>query len=371
MVVETKLYDSLGVKPEASQDEIRKGYRKGALKYHPDKNKSKDAEAKFKEVSQAYEILSDPAKRKEYDQYGLEYILRGGPAPSPGGGGAGAGAGGAGGMHFDTSQMPGFGGMGGGGTRTFHASFGGGRNGFSFSNPESVFGDFFRSGGANMGDDDDIFASFGGLGGGARPSGGGRTQSSRFGDAKAASRRDQTPEVQTVEKDLFLSLEELFTGTQKKMKIKRKTFDERTGVRTTQDKLLDLDIKPGLKAGSKIKFKGVGDQEEGVTQDLHFIVKEKEHPLYKRDGFDLRASVEISLKEALTGWNRHIATIDGKHVPLSGGGPTQPGREIVFPELGMPKSKKPSERGDFIVTINVKFPATLTEAQKIRLKEVL
>jgi DnaJ-class molecular chaperone len=77
-----------------------------------------------------------------------------------------------------------------------------------------------------------------------------------------------------VERPLLLTLEELFKGAHKKMKIKRKAFDEVTGKRTTQDKVLEMDIKPGLKKGSKIKFKGVGDQEEGGQQDLHFLVEE-------------------------------------------------------------------------------------------------
>lgn len=84
MVLEKNLYDALGISPNATQDEIKKGYRKGALKYHPDKNRDNpDAGEKFKEVSQAYEVLSDPEKRKVYDQYGLDYLLRGGPAPPP------------------------------------------------------------------------------------------------------------------------------------------------------------------------------------------------------------------------------------------------------------------------------------------------
>jgi len=174
--------------------------------------------------------------------------------------------------------MPGgFGGMGGmpgGGARTFHFSTGGGGGGggFSFSNPDSIFSEFFRSGGAGMGDDDDVFAQ---LGGGMGGRGGGfRTSSSRFRDSNGSSRqRPPTPEVTTVERPLPLTLEELYNGTKKKMKIKRKTFDE-TGKRSVQDKVLEMDIKPGLKAGSKIKFKGVGDQEEGGTQDLHFIVTE-------------------------------------------------------------------------------------------------
>lgn len=81
--------------------------------------------------------------------------------------------------------------------------------------------------------------------------------------------------------------------------------------------------------------------------------------------------IEIDLKESLTGWKRTIATIDGKQVPVSGGGPTPPGHTITFPDQGMPKSKKPSERGDMIVEIKVRFPTSLTPAQKAQLKEIL
>ncbi|KAI9818455.1 MAG: hypothetical protein M1827_000514 [Pycnora praestabilis] len=370
MVAETKLYDSLLVKPEATQDEIKKAYRKAALKWHPDKNKDNpNASEKFKEVSQAYEILSDPEKRKTYDQYGLEFLLRGGTeAPPPGAGGAGPG-----GMPFDSGGFSGgFPGMmgGGGGGRSFHFSTNGGSGGFSFSNPENIFSEFLRGGGAGMGDEDDIFASFGGGGMGGKP--GGFRRSSQFRDSNGGGRvRQPTPEVTTVERPLPLSLEELFKGVHKKMKIKRKTFDKATNKRTDQDRILEMDIKPGLKAGSKIKFKEVGDQEEGGTQDLHFIITEKEHPIFKRDNDDIRAVVELDLKEALTGWKRTIATIDGKQVGLSGLGPTQSGFEERFPGLGMPKSKKPTERGDFVVQIKVKFPTNLTPAQKATLKEIL
>ncbi|KAL9591306.1 MAG: hypothetical protein Q9179_007857, partial [Wetmoreana sp. 5 TL-2023] len=219
MVAETKLYDALSVSPTATQDEIKKAYRKAALKHHPDKNKDNpSAGEKFKEVSQAYEILSDPEKRKVYDQYGLEFLLRGGAeAPPPGAGGPGGMPSGFGGMPGGFGGMPG---IGGGGTRSFHFSTGGpggGSGGFSFSNPESIFADFFKQGGAGMGDDDDVFAQFTGGGGG-----GGRS-SFRDSPSDRRRRRAPTPEVTTVEKPLPLTLEELFKGTHKKMKIKRKT----------------------------------------------------------------------------------------------------------------------------------------------------
>ena len=249
-------------------------YRKAALKFHPDKNKDNpNAGEKFKEVSQAYEILSDPEKRKVYDQYGLEFLLRGGPAPSPGG------AEGAGGMPFYNGVPPGFnaGGMPGGNTRTFHfsSSGGGGNGGFNFSNPETIFSQFFKQGGAGMGDDDDIFQSFGGGGMGGFPSnnGFGGSRGSRFRQAEARERAP-TPEVTIVEKPLDVTLEQLFTGVKKKLKIKRKTLDPSTGKKKMEEKVLEIDVKQGYKAGTKIKFKGWGDQNEGESQDLHFVITE-------------------------------------------------------------------------------------------------
>ena len=167
----------------------------------------------------------------------------------------------------------GFAGMGGmpGGGRTFHFSTenGGGR-GFNFSNPESIFAEFFRQGGGGMGGEDDPFVNFASP---RRSGGGGRSFRDGNGHGQR-SRRAPTPEVTTVEKPLPVSLEDLFKGVHKKMKIKRKTFDPETGKRNMEEKVLDIDIKPGYKAGTKIKFKGVGDQEEGGTQDLHFVIAE-------------------------------------------------------------------------------------------------
>ena len=168
--------------------------------------------------------------------------------------------------------------MPGGGTRTFHFSTGGGGSGFNFSNPESIFSEFVRGGGAGMGLDEDEgfgFGGFGGVGGMPGMSGSSRTpRGAKPGRFDSGGRRTPAPEVTVVEKPLPVSLEELFSGTTKKMKIKRKTYDQATGKQSTQDRILEVPIKKGLKAGSKIKFSDVGDQVEGGTQDLHFIIQE-------------------------------------------------------------------------------------------------
>lgn len=167
--------------------------------------------------------------------------------------------------------MPGgfaFGGMpGGGGTPTFHFTTGPGGGGFRFSSAEDIFRNFAKGAGASMMDDDDIFTMLGGgFGGGARGRGAG-------GGFQQQARRAPTPEPTVVEKELPLTLEEIFHGTTKKVTTKSKTFDA-SGKRSVQEVTLEANIKPGLRAGSKIKYKGVGDQEEGGRQDVHLIVVE-------------------------------------------------------------------------------------------------
>ena len=100
-------------------------------------------------------------------------------------------------------------------------------------------------------------------------------------------------------------------------------------------------------------------------------MKQKPHLFLSRDGDDIRATVDINLKEALTGWSRKVTTIDGKQLQVSHSGPTAPTWTERFPNLGMPKSKKPTDRGDFLVGVKIKFPTSLTAQQKPQLKEIL
>jgi len=93
--------------------------------------------------------------------------------------------------------------------------------------------------------------------------------------------------------------------------------------------------------------------------------------LYTRENDDLIHTVELDLKEALTGWKRTVTTIDGKQLNIEKSGPTQPGSSDTYPDLGMPIPKKPGMRGNFIVKYNVKFPTSLSTAQKQKLREIL
>lgn len=375
MVRETKLYDVLGVKPDAPAEEIKKAYRKQALKTHPDKVSKDDKQAheKFREVSQAYEILSDPEKRKIYDQYGLEFLLRGGtspPPPSPGG------AGGAGGvppfMRSGTFPGGGFGGpAGAGGTRTGHFSFGGMPHPFTPGNPAGIWEQFISTegtgggmGGGGGGGMDGLDFDFGFS---ASPLGGhGRTRVHR----EPPNGRSKTPETTILEKPIGFSLEEIYNGTKKKLRVKRKTFDE-NGKIQREDKDLEINVKPGMKPGSKFKFKGVGDEIDGTKQDLHFIIEEKPHERFVREGDNLITTIALPLKDALVGWSRTIETIDGKRLTVSHSGPTSPTWQEPYPGLGMVNSKDPSKRGDLIVRPNIIFPQSLTPEQKQKLKEIL
>jgi DnaJ family protein B protein 4 len=108
-----------------------------------------------------------------------------------------------------------------------------------------------------------------------------------------------------------------------------------------------------------------------LFSDADANVYQKSHPLFTRENDDIKHIIELDLKEALTGWRRTVQTIDGKQLNVASGGPTGPTWTEKFPNLGMPKSKKPMERGDFIVGVKIKFPTSLTSQQKEQLKQIL
>ncbi|OCL10317.1 HSP40/DnaJ peptide-binding protein, partial [Glonium stellatum] len=176
------------------------------------------------------------------------------------------------------------------------------------------------------------------------------------------------PKITVLEMPLPLSLEELFIGTVKKMKITRKVYDRATGGYQTEQRIIKVPVAKGLRAGSKLKYSDIGDRHKDSTQDIHFVIQEKQHPLFKREGNDLYHNVDISLTESLCGWDRIVPTIDGKNLSVGRAGPTSSTFTETFPGLGMPNYGSPTDPGNYIVGVNIKHPDILTQAQKDSLR---
>jgi len=341
-------YKILGVARDATADQLKKAYRKLALKYHPDKNRGQaGAEAKFKEIGEAYEVLSDEKKRRIYDQVGEEGLKNGvganpdGPSPS--------------GTSFHyTYTDPNetfakfFGSTGMGGGAGLDGLFGAG--GFGFGNtgsPEDM-------------DIEYIGQMPGGLGG----LGAGRKQ-----------RKLQDPPIL---RDVFVSLEDLITGCTKKMKITKKIYHN-NGNYTTDEKILKIDVKPGWRAGTKITFAQEGDQVPGKTPaDVVFVVRDKPHGMFYRDGADLHIKHSLPLKEALCGVQLDMPTLqktaDGSIKTVR----VDCSREVIKPGqtkrlrgYGLPHSKNPQQRGDIVVDFDIVFPATLSDSAREILRNVV
>uniref|UniRef100_A0A914YWL2 Uncharacterized protein n=1 Tax=Panagrolaimus superbus TaxID=310955 RepID=A0A914YWL2_9BILA len=335
MTKDTKYYDILEVKANATESELKKAYRKLALKYHPDKNP--DEGERFKLISQAYEVLSDPQKREIYDKYGEEGIKEGG---------------GGGGMH----------------------------------NPMDIFDMFF----------------------------GGRSRRER--ETKAKDTIHQMP----------VTLEQLYNGISRKMKLTRdiickrckgvgaenkddvgncdrcqgrkvevqrvqiapgfvQTMQRRCGgcngegqiiknpckgcygkKKAKEEKILEVHIEKGMSDGEKIYFRGQGDEEQGLEPgDVIFVLDEKEHPVYTRKDSNLILPVKLTLSEALTGCVKNLKTLDSRDLHFT----LLPGEVISHDECkvvhneGMPLRRDPTDKGDLIINFKVEFPKKLSNEQ--------
>ncbi|KAL2484573.1 DNAJ heat shock family protein [Abeliophyllum distichum] len=296
-------YNILKVSRNATEEDLKKSYKKMAMKWHPDKNavNTTEAEAKFKQISEAYDVLSDPKKRQIYDLYGDE-VLKSGLYPPNGGGGRG--------FKFDSRDAA------------------------------DIFEEFF--GGLN-----------GGKGKGGSGRGGGKLK-------KAAP----------LENKLSCSLEELYKGSKRKMKISRTVLDD-SGNPSTIEEILAITIKPGWKNGTKITFPEKGNHEPGSTPgDLIFIVDEKPHPIFKRNGNDLVVNQKISLLDALTGKTLNLTMLDGRDLSIQVSDIVKPGHEMVIQNEGMPISKEPGKNGDLRIKFDIKFPSRLSVEQKSDLRRV-
>ncbi|CAL0329003.1 unnamed protein product [Lupinus luteus] len=334
-------YKLLQVDKNVKDEELKKAYRKLAMKWHPDKNPNnkKEAEAKFKQISEAYEVLGDPQKRAIYDQCGEEGLKGQVPPPDAGGGGS---------TYFSTGDIPG----------SFQ---------FNPGNADDIFAEFFG-----------FSSPFGGRGGGSdgmrsRFSGGmfGDDMFGPFGEGGGIHMSQGAPQkAPSVENKLTCTLEEIYRGTTKKMKIHREIADA-TGKTMHVEEILTINVKPGWKKGTKITFPEKGHEQPNVMPaDVVFIIDEKPHNVFSRDGNDLIVNQKISLVDALTGYTVHLTTLDGRNLTISINNVIHSNYEEVVQREGMPLPKDPSKKGNLRIKFSIKFPTWLTDEQKEGIKKL-
>ncbi|SPQ18694.1 0aa2f713-64ac-45ab-bdf9-db0bc05e1fa9 [Thermothielavioides terrestris] len=343
MVRETKLYDVLGVSPNATEQELKKAYKTGALKFHPDKNHNNPAaEQKFKEISHAYEILSDPQKRQIYDQYG-EAGLEGG-------------AGGGGGMAAEDLFAQFFGGAGLGGG--FGGMFSGMHQPRGPSKAKTIhhvhqvsLEDIYRGKVSKLALQRSIICpkceGRGGKEGAVRKCPG------CDGHGMKTMMRQMGPMIQR-----FQTVCPDCNGEGEIVKDKdrcKQCFGKKTVV---DRKVLHVHVDRGVKSGTKVEFRGEGDQAPGILAgDVVFQIEQKPHPRFTRRDDDLLYHAEIDLVTALAGGNLYIEHLDDRwlSVEILPGEAIAPGSVKMIRGQGMP-SYRHHTFGNMYIQFSVKFP---------------
>lgn len=304
-------YQILGVGKDASQDDIKKAYRKLAMKYHPDHSAgSKENEEKFKEISEAYAVLSDAEKRKQYDTYGSE----------------------------DFQQR---------------------------YSQEDIFKDF---------DLGDILKEFGFGGASFFTSGGQKGRSRRssthysfdpeslFGFGSRGGGQQVQRKGRDVEYELPLTLQEVAGGTSKTI-----TITNASG----GTEAIAVKIPKGLISGKKIRLAGKGEPSPygGPAGDLYIRSKIVQDPVFTHKEYDLYVDRQVKLTEALLGTKIDVPTIEGKHLSTKVAPGTKPKSRLRVAGQGLPHMKG-GGRGDLYVVIDVKWPKKMNDKQKILIKEL-
>ena len=310
-------YQTLGVAKTATAKEIKQAFRKLARKHHPDVNPGDAAaEAKFKELNEANEVLADPEKRKKYDELGSnwrQYEQAG----------AGAGAAGGGFPGGAWSVHPGGGGPGGGRAMTpeeMQEMFGEG----------DPFSDFFHT-------------FFGGAGPGPEARGG------RGGRRAPRKGRD-------FEDEIHLELEEAFEGATRRLSIKH----------DGHARTVDVRIPAGVAEGSRVRIAGEGEHGSTGAQagDLYLRIRLTPHTRFERRGKDLHTRVRVPLTIAVLGGEIGVPTLAGKSLRLKVPTTTQNGQVFRLKGHGMPTIGTPNEPGDLYATVDVQLPRSLSNDER-------
>lgn len=352
-------YEILGISKTASADEIKKAYRKLAIKYHPDKNPgNKEAENKFKDISTAYEVLSDPKKRQQYDQFGSAAFENGGMPPP------GSGAGGFGG--FDFSDLFGGGGGGGGGF-DFSDLFGGGRarrrpagDAVDGSDLRYDLGISFED--AVLGVDRKIviprLVKCEKCGGSGSKKGTGRKTCSKCGGSGFITASQG-----------FFQVRQPCPQCHGAGQVVEDPCDACRGDgRTRIEKTLQIHVPPGVDTGSRLRVAGEGDSgaRGGRNGDLYVFINVAPNPVFQRSESDLLCEIPVDFATAALGGNVDVPTVTGKAVIKLKPG-TQSGTVMRIKGKGMP-SLRGSGRGDLHVRLKVETPSDLS-GEQIRMLE--
>jgi curved DNA-binding protein len=302
-------YKILGVSKNADQKEIRQAYRKLARQYHPDVNPGdKAAEEKFKEINEANEVLSDPEKRKKYDEMSTYYQQYG---QWPGASGATGGPGGFEGGQYQYRTVT---------EDDLRDIFG----------DQSPFSDFFET----------YFGSD------FSPEGRTRT---------AGGRRQRATVGQDVESEVDVTLAEAYKGTTRVFELM-----EQDG----QTRRLEVKIPAGVDEGSRIRIAGQGIQGTAGRGDLYLRVHMVNDSAFTREGSDVRTKVEVPLTVAMLGGEIQVPTPDGRRLMLRIPAETNNGRAFRLRGQGMPQLNQPDKRGDLYAEITVMLPTHLTDEQR-------
>ena len=299
-------YETLGVSKTATDDEIRKAFRKLARKHHPDVNKDKaTAEEKFKQINEAYEVLGDPEKRKKYDELGANWNQPGGFQPPPN-----------------------WGGQSGGGFRRYTPGEGGGID--------------FEFGGTGF---SDFFEAF--FGGGGRQAG--------FGGSPFGQRQRSAERGSDVEADIMVTLEEALHGSKRPISLRRGNSNK---VESYQVK-----IPKGVHEGQRIRLAGQGEAGAGggTSGDLFLRVRLARHPDFNVEGNDLIHEVKLPPWRAALGGELQVPTLGG-HARLKIPPGTQGGQRFRLRGHGLPTAAE--TRGDLFVEVQIQIPTKLSERER-------
>jgi len=342
-------YDILGVGKGVGEEDIRRAFRKKAMEFHPDRNKSHDAEEKFKEINEAYQVLSDSNKRAQYDQFGK----------------AGVGANGGAGQPFDGFE--GFGGFG----DIFDSFFGNGsgrrrqtqrgsdlQHRVVLSFEESIFGAERQVDLTRLEDCETC------SGAGNEPG----TPLDTCGTCKGNG------QVRRAQRSVFGQFTQVVTCSScqgRGKTIKTACSNCRGGGKERKTRKIAVNIPAGVEAGMQVRLTGEGDvgAEGGSTGNLYVYIDVQEHQYFDRDGSDITYILPVNIAEAALGAQKSIPTLDGKDEDLKLPQGTQPGTEFRIKGKGVPHLHG-NRRGDLLVTVDVRVPGSLDNRQQELLREL-